>query len=223
MLTSLRTETLSLLFGLSQHLTRFWSLPALDPRSKVTPLPPNFHPPPHPQPNPQWKDVYSWSRLTHGGARSWDTKSSTNSGPKTGEINVNLTQTKVYLLRQVYLPFTTRSQRVCKKFNTSQTPRENTSRFEDPPMGCPANHLVNPAKHQPMRLAQDERLLIAPSCLLLFFSPSLELHLWHMEVPRLGIELELQLPAYTTATATPDPSHILTYTTAHGNARFLTH
>ena len=29
-----------------------------------------------------------------------------------------------------------------------------------------------------------------------------------MEVPRLGIELELQLPAYTTATATQDPSHI---------------
>ena len=28
------------------------------------------------------------------------------------------------------------------------------------------------------------------------------------EVPRLGIESELQLPAYTTATATQDPSHI---------------
>ena len=27
-----------------------------------------------------------------------------------------------------------------------------------------------------------------------------------MEVPRLGVQLELQLPAYTTATATPDPS-----------------
>ena len=26
-----------------------------------------------------------------------------------------------------------------------------------------------------------------------------------MEVPRLGVKLELQLPAYTTATATPDP------------------
>ena len=29
-----------------------------------------------------------------------------------------------------------------------------------------------------------------------------------MEVPRLGVYLELQLPAYTTATATPDPSHV---------------
>ena len=28
-----------------------------------------------------------------------------------------------------------------------------------------------------------------------------------MEAPRPGVELELQLPAYTTATATPDPSH----------------
>ena len=36
----------------------------------------------------------------------------------------------------------------------------------------------------------------------------LGLHPQHMEVPRLGVELELQLLAYTTATATPDPSHI---------------
>ena len=31
-------------------------------------------------------------------------------------------------------------------------------------------------------------------------------HPQHMEVPRLGVELELQLPAYTTAPATWDPS-----------------
>ena len=36
----------------------------------------------------------------------------------------------------------------------------------------------------------------------------LGLHPWHMEVPRLGIKSELQLPAYTIATATPDLSHI---------------
>ena len=29
-----------------------------------------------------------------------------------------------------------------------------------------------------------------------------------MEVPRLGVRLELQLPAYTTGTAMLDPSHI---------------
>ena len=29
-----------------------------------------------------------------------------------------------------------------------------------------------------------------------------------MDVPRLGVESEPQLPAYTTATATQDPSHI---------------
>ena len=32
----------------------------------------------------------------------------------------------------------------------------------------------------------------------------LEPHPWHMEVPRPGVESELQLPTYTTATATPD-------------------
>ena len=29
-----------------------------------------------------------------------------------------------------------------------------------------------------------------------------------MEIPRLGVELELQLPAHATATAMEDPSHI---------------
>ena len=33
----------------------------------------------------------------------------------------------------------------------------------------------------------------------------LELHPWHMEVPRLGIGSDLQLLAYTTATAMQDP------------------
>ena len=33
-----------------------------------------------------------------------------------------------------------------------------------------------------------------------FFFLFLGLHVWHMEAPGLGIESELQLPAYTTAT-----------------------
>ena len=37
---------------------------------------------------------------------------------------------------------------------------------------------------------------------LFFFGPNVR----HMEVPRLGVESELQLPAYTTATAMQDPS-----------------
>ena len=37
------------------------------------------------------------------------------------------------------------------------------------------------------------------------FVSFLRLHLWHMEVPGLGIKSELQLQAYTTATATQDP------------------
>ena len=41
-------------------------------------------------------------------------------------------------------------------------------------------------------------------CVYVFFEP----HLPHMEVPRLGVNSELQLPAYTTATAMQDPSHI---------------
>ena len=52
-------------------------------------------------------------------------------------------------------------------------------------------------------------------CFLLFFWGGDEFYLfffgfseWHMEVPRLGTELELQLPACTTATAMSDPSLI---------------
>ena len=52
-----------------------------------------------------------------------------------------------------------------------------------------------------------------------FLGPNLR----HMEVPRLGVKSELQLPAYTTATAILDLSLTLTYTAAHGNARSLTH
>ena len=36
----------------------------------------------------------------------------------------------------------------------------------------------------------------------------LGLHLWHMEVPRLGVQSKLQLQAYATATVTPDLSPI---------------
>ena len=39
---------------------------------------------------------------------------------------------------------------------------------------------------------------------LVFLGPPLR----PMEVPRLWVDSELQLPAYATATATPDPSHV---------------
>ena len=41
-----------------------------------------------------------------------------------------------------------------------------------------------------------------------FFPFFLEPHWQHMEVPRPGIKLELQLLAYAIATATPDPSRV---------------
>ena len=50
-------------------------------------------------------------------------------------------------------------------------------------------------------------VFLAPLIYLFIFC-FLGLHLWHMEVPRLGIKLELQLLAYTTATAMQDPSHV---------------
>ena len=48
-------------------------------------------------------------------------------------------------------------------------------------------------------------------------------HLQHMEVPKLGVKSELQLPAYTTVTATLDPSRICDLHHSQGNTGSLTH
>ena len=50
-----------------------------------------------------------------------------------------------------------------------------------------------------------ENLIFSPPP---FFIGFLGLHLWCMEVPRLGVQLELQLLDYFTATAISDPSHV---------------
>ena len=43
---------------------------------------------------------------------------------------------------------------------------------------------------------------------LFLFLSFLGLHLWHVEVPSIGAESELQLPACTTTTPTQDLSHV---------------
>ena len=58
------------------------------------------------------------------------------------------------------------------------------------------------------KLRQDKKKTRG-SLLTKFFSfVLLEPHLGHVEVPKLGVQLELQPPAYTPATATQDPSCI---------------
>ena len=57
------------------------------------------------------------------------------------------------------------------------------------------------------------------SCQHFFLRP----YLRHMEVPGLGVESELQVMAYTTATATQDPSHICDLRHSLCNAGSLTH
>ena len=53
-------------------------------------------------------------------------------------------------------------------------------------------------------LAGFEHQEMGLTLLLLFLGP----HVQHMEVPMLGVKSELQLLAYSTATAMPDPSHV---------------
>ena len=52
-----------------------------------------------------------------------------------------------------------------------------------------------------------------------FFFPWL--HLQHVEIPRLGVESELQLLAYATATAMPDLSHICDLCHSLGKCQIL--
>ena len=64
-----------------------------------------------------------------------------------------------------------------------------------------------------LALAQCSFRVISVFSYFLFFSFCLFLSflgplLWHKEVPRLGVESELQPPAYSTATATRDQSHV---------------
>ena len=58
--------------------------------------------------------------------------------------------------------------------------------------------------------------------LVFFFCLFLGPHLPHLEVPRLGVELELQLPAYTTATATREPRRICDLPHSSRQRRILT-
>ena len=53
-----------------------------------------------------------------------------------------------------------------------------------------------------------EHINITGKTQLFFYFIFLGLHLKHMEVPGLKVESEVQLLAYTTATATPDPSNV---------------
>ena len=62
-----------------------------------------------------------------------------------------------------------------------------------------------------------------PFLFFFFFFAFLGPNLWQVEVPRLGVESELQLSAYTTTTATPDPSHVCKLHHSSHNAGSLIH
>ena len=72
-------------------------------------------------------------------------------------------------------------------------------------------------------------ILFSINCLLfifffsffLFFFIFLGLHPHHMKFPRLGVETDLQLLAYTTATTTRDPSHVYDLHHSSGHHRIL--
>ena len=81
------------------------------------------------------------------------------------------------------------------------------------------------SSHQDVQRCERQAVKVVKSLLFVlsvFFVFS-GLHPWHMEVPRLGVESELQPPAYTTATQQRrTQTAFATYTTSQGNASSLT-
>ena len=85
------------------------------------------------------------------------------------------------------------------------------------PLSSPPHQDLPPPSSPPQPISGSETWLVQSGQSLLpwailaffffffFFFSFLGLHQKYMEVPRLGVELELQLPADTTATATRDP------------------
>ena len=62
---------------------------------------------------------------------------------------------------------------------------------------------------KPRKVFPDNEMVLFCIFLFLFsFFFLFQLYLWDMEVPGLGVESELQLPAYATVTGTPDPRRI---------------
>ena len=55
---------------------------------------------------------------------------------------------------------------------------------------------------------QEDLLKVRSPKVIFFFFAFLGQHLRHMEVPRPRVQLELQLPTYTTATVMRDPNHV---------------
>ena len=71
------------------------------------------------------------------------------------------------------------------------------------------SQILNPLCH-----SGNSKLLFLFFIIFLFLGP----HAWHMEVPKLGVQSELELPATATATATRVRASSVTYTIVHSNS-----
>ena len=116
-------------------------------------------------------------------------------------------------------------------------PYPSTAAFPLPPLtDSPSLHSPRPHVDPGQRIPMDFRDILGDLgvvclienwktlwgvcvCVCVFLGPNAP----HREVPRLGVESELQLPAYATATAPWDLSTSVTYTAAHDNASSLPH
>ena len=89
--------------------------------------------------------------------------------------------------------------------------------------GHDCNQIIHPKCPQRTLFRNSGNSLQFYLCIYFYLFVFLGQHLRHMEIPRQGVELELQLLACTTATATSDLRRVFDPYQAHGNAGSLTH
>ena len=75
--------------------------------------------------------------------------------------------------------------------------------------------------HECRKKNGERKRIEIDSIICLFVCLFLGPHLQHVEIPGLGVESELQMPAYTSATATQDPSRICNLCCSLGQHQIL--
>ena len=128
-------------------------------------------------------------------------------GPEEGELRLDLPSGALHcrgpcILKDVLQE--TQSIRYKRYFSCLSSSSSSLQVGRRERRGPRANHATC-LRHSQSSLTLERRDTMYIGVFFFFF---LALHLWHVDIPGLGVELELWLPAYTTAMAILDLSHI---------------
>ena len=125
---------------------------------------------------------------------------------------VNNCLVEVYLLLKLSLPYRDLYSNLSSRFNPRVTSgegsRKQVRRLLQDLTFCICLETLSCCPAEKYEYVSIEERGLRQIYLFYFIFAFLGPYLQHMDIPRLGAESELQLPAYATATALPDPSHL---------------